>query len=196
MREIHWAQIWTRLKREDPILVSARQSLEIDLRWRGSLTGMELWTLWELAWGGAGSAPEFLLQETTALSNPNRERAWILHGDDAPNGPPGKREGEWSFCLVWDRGSPQPHHPHRVCERLMSHRSMECKELIRADVWGFRWSAEIGNPLDATRRAAMTRMRTEGLLVNPHVQSLEVFRGHVPRPWWPNRRDETEGDGR
>lgn len=193
MSEMRWTQIWTRLKREDPVLVSARQTLEIDLGWKGRLDGLELWTLWELGWSGPDVPPDFLLQETTVLSNPNRERAWILR-DRGEAGPPGKREGEWQYCVVWDRESPRPHHPYRVCERLLAHRSMEAKELIRADVWGFRWTADAGEPVDATRKAAVTRTRTEGLLVNPHVQSFQVFGGSVPRPWWPDRRDESLGD--
>lgn len=187
---MRWVRVWTRLKRVDPVLVSARQSLELDLGWKGRLAGMELWTLWEMGYGGGELSAAALLDETTALANPNRELAWVQESPDEP-GPPADAPSPhppWWWCVVWDPEAPAPEHALRVCQRLLSRRTMECRELVRAVVWGLRWSPEVLDPAVTTRNVAETRSRRSGLLVNSHVQSYQVFEKRVPFPWWSGAR--------
>jgi hypothetical protein len=198
-----WVRVWTRLKRVDPILVSARQSLEIDLGWKDRLAGLELWTLWEMAYGGGPIDGRVLLDETTALANPNRELAWITEAPEDP-GPPGSRRPDscrpdsrppdsWWWCVVWDPEAPAPEHASRVCQRLLSRRTMELRDLVRAVVWGLSWSPAVSDPEEAARSVAETRTRGSGLLVNPHVQSYRLFCGRVPFPWWSGARSLSLG---
>ncbi|MBD3336169.1 MAG: hypothetical protein GF355_11700 [Candidatus Eisenbacteria bacterium] len=184
-RETHWMQVWTRLKRLDPVLISARQSVELDLGWEGRLRGMELWTLYEVAWTGAGPrAPREVLEETTALANPNRELAWIRTTAEEP-APPGDREADWLWCLAWDREEPRAGHAYQVCRRLLAQRNMKCEEVVRAMVWGLSWTENVSDPRRASEDLARTRSRMQGLLVNPHVEAMQIVPGSVPFPWWP-----------
>ncbi|MBU1702436.1 MAG: hypothetical protein KJ970_05065 [Candidatus Eisenbacteria bacterium] len=190
MRESpRWMQVWTRLKRKDPILISALQSVVLDLGWGEKILGMELWTLWELNWAGTGDPSEILLQETTVLANPNREKAWI-RSEGAGGAPPGTRPGSWQWCLAWDREQPRAGHAFRVCERLLDRCGMKCHELIRAQVWGLNWGGTVIDPRRATLDVAMTRSRREGLLINPHVHAHQIFSESIPFPWW-IRHEET-----
>jgi hypothetical protein len=179
------------MKRTDPNLLSARQTVEIDLGCKGRLAGMELWTLWEIGWRGEGPVGEEILSATTALANPNRELAWLRCEDNAA-GPPGPRAGSWRWCIVWDRAGAAAPHAFRVCERLLGKRNMTCEELVRAAVWGLSWGPAVEDPAAATRDVAIARSRLSGLLANPHVQAVQFFSETIPFPWWEGRRDESE----
>jgi hypothetical protein len=184
-------QFWTHLKREDPALVSARMTLELDLGWKGSLVDMDLWGLWELGCRGQAVAEGAqALAEAALLANPNKERIWVRLPGEAPGPPEVPEPGAWYWCLVWDREGPTPEHAWRLCQRLLERHRLGAEYLVRAAVWGLRWSPEVGDPLEAAREVGWAVSRRRGLLANPHAQALQIFHREVPLPWWPPRGEE------
>ncbi len=176
------AQAWVELRSDDPAAVSALAVARARLAAGRTLASLRRLRLFELS----GPLPareelEALLHRSIQFYNPHKERCAVRAsaGDPVP-----ASSGEVLVRVAERDGGRRP-----AAERWWRHQTGESVEVRESVVWAMRFEGA-GDPLAAARELALVTGRHQGLLCNPHAQTMDVAAGAVPLPWsTPDARD-------
>lgn len=169
------AQAWIELRSDDPAAVSAFAVARARLAAGRSLGGLRRLRLIEVT--GALPAPrevDALLHRSIQFYNPHKERCTLRFAtaDAAPTG-----AGEVLVCVTDRGGERRP-----GAERWWRHQTGEQADVRESVVWALRFEGA-ADPLAAARELALLVDRHQGLLCNPHAQTMDVTAGEIPLPW-------------
>jgi hypothetical protein len=169
------AQVWVRLRSDDPEAVSALAVARTMDGGREAPVSVRRFRVLELR----GTLPprtelEGLLGRSIQFYNPQKELAVLRLGrEEAVPLEAGERA-----VLVYERGGAR----RPAAERWWAAGSGRAVEVREGVVWALRFAPGVG-AARATMRLAVVRDRRHGLFCNPHAEERRVAGAAVPFPW-------------
>ena len=169
-------QLLVHLKTRDPAAVSAYLTLTRRLGFGNRIRGLERATYYELEIPGHEAkvrrAVSRLLEESTLLANPNKERTTTEF--DA-----GGLELPGVSVLVWDHdGSGGAAVEDRIAREFPRLGRVRAR---RGVLWTATFSGSSSDHRTLTERMTRADSRMSGLLANPHAEDFEIVEGRIPQ---------------
>lgn len=169
------AQAWVELRSDDPEAVSAFAVARSRLAAGHALASLRRMRLIEVCGALPARADlEALLHRSIQFYNPHKERC-VVRLDGREAAPAASDE---TLVLVTDRGGEE----RPAAQRWWRHQTGTEVEVREGVVWALRF-AGVDDPRAAARELSLVKDRHQGLLCNPHAQTMEVADGPVPLPW-------------
>jgi hypothetical protein len=169
------AQVWIRLRADDPAAVSALAVARRSLAAGRGLVSLRRFRVFELRGRlPARAALEELLNRSSLFYNPHKEDPFLR---TTAAGPAPVEAGEQAV-LVFDRGDER----RAAAERWWRQATGEAVEVREGVAWALRFAPGTDAPAAAADLAVL-RDRAHGLLCNPNAQEHRLAAAGVPLPW-------------
>lgn len=161
-------RLW--LKVADPTALTAQETLQRALGYGRVIQSVDRSVLWGFRWGQPAEPRailERLAEATNLLQNPNKHRYEIAAGHEAID----PRGNIWVLVSTPGAGSGMEatlRRHHLVGE--------ETPQVRRGQLWELDLDGQGADLVTLAEEIAITRERKKGLLANPHVEDVTVFR--------------------